>query len=95
MRKRTKYTNKKENILSVLADIKEDSFKEYKKQLEKWKKKAKEYNEAKDTRDLLKEYKEEQMIEAGGAVHGMHQIIEIIDQHIEIQRKKGKKTVHK
>ena len=75
------------NVLPLLYDIKESIRKLHDEQLEQVRKKIDELNESKTKRDLLYDYKNEQVHKALGVIEGISMILNIVNEEIENHKK--------
>lgn len=75
------------NVLPLLYDIKESIRKLHDEQLEQVRKKIDELNESKTKRDLLYDYKNEQIHKALGVIEGISMILNIVNEEIENHKK--------
>ncbi len=75
------------DVLPLLRDMKESIREEYDKQVEVYHRKVDEFKESETKRDLLRGYKENQMHEALGVLHGISMVQSIIDSQIENHEK--------
>lgn len=75
------------DVLPLLRDMKESIREEYDKQVEVYHRRVDEFKESETKRDLLRGYKENQMHEALGVLHGIGVVQSIIDSQIENHEK--------
>lgn len=82
------------DVLPLLYDINNIIQEVYEKQHKDFERKAKEYNESKEVRDLLRDLKKEYMSRSLGVLDGIHMIRRIINEQIEIHEAVKRKRYH-
>lgn len=74
------------NVLPLLEDVKVELKEVYDEQQKIYHRKVNEFKEAETKRDLLRDYKREQMQRAIGVLEGMHLVMGIIDKQIDVHK---------
>lgn len=74
------------DVLPLLTDMKIELQEAYDEQQKTYHRKVDDFKEAETKRDLLRDYKREQMQRAIGVLEGMHLVMGVIDKQIDVHK---------